>query len=1017
MTNYEKLQSILRELFEMDKADLDFGIYRIMNQKRKEVNEFIEKTLPNEIKSILSNTQSRDAVSLQAELDKMGKALDEAGVVRDEAPKYLALKEQIASATDVNALEQEIFSHLANFFKRYYKEGDFISQRRYKKDVYAIPYEGEEVKLHWANADQYYIKTSEYLKNYAFKIPGDKKVHFQLKEASTEQNNNKTQGDAERRFAIYAEQPIEENGTDLYINFTYEPHKKTVKQDSLAEEAIKIIQENIPAAFADAFAKAPTEKNKNRTLIEKHLNNFISRNSFDYFIHKDLGGFLNRELDFFIKNEVLYIDDIATEQPEFFVAQLSKIKAMKTVGRKIIAFLAQIEEFQKKLWLKKKMVIRTDYCITLDKISEKYYEEIFTNEAQIAEWKSLFNVQCLVMNGQLKVDDEESIPLSSLNMNHLPLSIKYLVLDTQFFSDEFKDRLLGEFDNLDEETDGVLINSENFQALNLLQEKYEGQILGIYIDPPYNTNASEIIYKNNYRSSSWLSFMENRLKLGLNLMTEEGMQCTTIDEIEFHKLRELINLTFQEENVLGVVTIKNNPSGRSTVKGFSIAHEYAIFSSKSDSSSIGMIPRTKEQLKQYDNKDAIGQFQWRSFLRSGGANDTRKARPKLHYPIAVRNKEIYLPNLSWDNEANKWKITEEIDDDWEIIYPISNDLEYTWRLGVETLQKRLKDLRTRTNNNGKRVFDIKFYIDVDGVLPKTIWDDKNVNATAYGTTLLRHIMGENHVFSFPKSVFAVEQSLKVLSGNKDNFIILDYFAGSGTTGHATIKLNREDGGKRKYILVEMGTYFDTVTKPRIQKVIYSDNWKNGKPQDKDGISQLFKYQVLESYEDVLNNLKLAESKKELFEEHAQEEYLLNYMLDIESRDHLFDIEIFKNPFDYKLKVTENNELIPTQVDLVETFNYLIGLYVERIQRVKDIKLVEGKTRTGEKTLIIWRNTATTKDEEVQTVFRKLYDSVRSQEFDQIYINGDHHFKNFRVAPERFKVKMIEQEFFKLMFND
>ena len=227
MTNYEKLQSILRELFEMDKADLDFGIYRIMNQKRKEVNEFIEKTLPNEIKSILSNTQSRDAVSLQAELDKMGKALDEAGVVRDEAPKYLALKEQIASATDVNALEQEIFSHLANFFKRYYKEGDFISQRRYKKDVYAIPYEGEEVKLHWANADQYYIKTSEYLKNYAFKIPGDKKVHFQLKEASTEQNNNKTQGDAERRFAIYAEQPIEENGTDLYINFTYEPHKNS----------------------------------------------------------------------------------------------------------------------------------------------------------------------------------------------------------------------------------------------------------------------------------------------------------------------------------------------------------------------------------------------------------------------------------------------------------------------------------------------------------------------------------------------------------------------------------------------------------------------------------------------------------------------------------------------------------------------------------------------------------------------------------------------------------------------
>src|SRR5690606_3286568 len=246
--------------------------------------------------------------------------------------------------------------------------------------------------------------------------------------------------------------------------------------------------------------------------------------------------------------------------------------------------------------------------------------------------------------------------------------------------------------------------------------------------------------------------------------------------------------------------------------------------------------------------------------------------------------------------------------------------------------------------------------------------------------------------------------------------ILDYFAGSGTTGHATIKLNREDGGKRKYILVEMGTYFDTVTKPRIQKVIYSDNWKNGKPQDKEGISHMFKYQTLESYEDVLNNLQLSASKMELFEDFAQEEYLLKYMLDIESRDHLFHVEIFKNPFKYQLNITENNELKPTRIDLVETFNYLIGLYVERIQRQGDIKFVEGTTRTGEKTLIIWRNTETVDDAKMQEVFRKLYETVRTSEFDQIYINGDHHFNNFRVEPERFKVKMVEQEFFKRMFE-
>jgi len=250
-------------------------------------------------------------------------------------------------------------------------------------------------------------------------------------------------------------------------------------------------------------------------------------------------------------------------------------------------------------------------------------------------------------------------------------------------------------------------------------------------------------------------------------------------------------------------------------------------------------------------------------------------------------------------------------------------------------------------------------------------------------------------------------------------IPLDYFAGSGTTGHATIKLNREDDGSRKYILVEMGGYFDTVTKPRIQKVIYTDSWKDGKPQDREGISQLVKYQVLESYEDALNNLQLPDKSSESllnFDEQAQEEYLLNYMLDVESRDHLFNIQMFRNPFNYQLKVTENNELVPTKVDLVETFNYLIGLYVERMQRVGDIKFIEGKTREGVKTLVIWRNVETTTNEETAKKFRKIYDSIRSSEFDQIYINGDHHFDNMRTGEDTFKVKLIEETFFKQMFN-
>lgn len=960
----------------MDKADLDFGIYRVMNEKRKEVNEFIDKKLPHDIKKILAETQSKDSVELQSELDKMGKSLDEAGVLRETAPKYLALQEQIALAIDTNAIEQEVFSHLANFFKRYYKDGDFTSLRRYKKDVYAIPYEGEEVKLHWANADQYYIKTSEYLKNYAFKLSDGKKVHFQLKEASTEQNNNKSQGDVERRFAIYEDLPLEVQGDDLYINFTYEPHKKTVKQDELSKKAIEVIQNNIPSAFASAFDKAPTEKNKSRVLLEKHLHNFISRNTFDYFIHKDLGSFLRRELDFYIKNEVLFIDDINTENPAFFTAQLSKIKALKTVAEKIITFLAQVEDFQKKLWLKKKLVISTNYCITLDRIPEKYYPEIIENEAQLNDWKELFDVAPVGIEGLA--------------------SEPFLVLDTKHFSEEFKDRLLGEFDNLDEETDGLLINSENFQVLNLLEEKYSKSINYIYIDPPYNTDSAPILYKNDYKKSSWLSLLNDRMYFAKRLLTPNAVKTIAIDDTEVSNLSILCNELYSNYRQ-SRVTVVHNPKG-SITKDFNRVHEYAIFLTPEAEGRV--IERT---LTENDKPRK---------MRRWGENSLRTERRLSFYPIIIEDGKIVeigeVPSDDFHPECKNIILK----NNRVAIYPIDQEgVERRWNFGLDSINENLDRIAVIQKDG-----EYDLFVTHEQNVPKTVWNGGDYDAGNYGNTLLIGILGRK-IFDFPKSINLVVKCLELTTKGMSDALILDYFAGSGTTGHATIKLNRDDEGKRKYILVEMGTYFNTVTKPRIQKVIYSDNWKNGKPQDKKGISQLFKYQVLESYEDALNNLVLqSQNDGTIFSETAQEEYLLKYMLDIESRDHLFNIGMFRNPFYYQLSVTENNELVPATVDLVETFNYLIGLYVERVQRVKDIKFVEGRTREGQKTLVIWRNTETTSNEETQKVFRKIYDSVRSLEFDQIYINGDHHFDNMRTGEDQFKVKLIEETFFKKMFN-
>lgn len=208
--NYDKLIAILEEIFQLNQADLDFGIYRIMNQKRDEIKEFLYKRLVPQVKDIIAGSNLGDSAQIRAELDKLIATLKDAGMEPNASPKVQELQEKLKAAPSPESLENEIFSHLASFFRRYYKDGDFISMRRYKKDVYAIPYEGEEVKLHWANHDQYYIKTSEYLKNYAFRLkPSGRTVRFELAEASTEKDNRKEESGKERRFKIFDEKPLE----------------------------------------------------------------------------------------------------------------------------------------------------------------------------------------------------------------------------------------------------------------------------------------------------------------------------------------------------------------------------------------------------------------------------------------------------------------------------------------------------------------------------------------------------------------------------------------------------------------------------------------------------------------------------------------------------------------------------------------------------------------------------------------------------------------------------------------
>lgn len=980
MTQYEqKFRDILAEILQLDQAELDFGIYRIMNQKRKDIEAFLNNRLVPEVTKIL--------------------------------------KAQTVAGTDISAMENEVFSHLAKFFSRYYEGGDFISKRRYKDDAYAIPYSGEEVKLYWANADQYYIKTSEYFKNYSFVLPTcRRKVHFVLRDADTEQNNNKAANNMERRFQLCEEDCIAEEDGELNIFFTYELMPKTTKQDALIKDAeAKIISSFAGGKYAD-FAelvneKVPTEKNKDRTLLMKHLQDYTAKNNFDYFIHKDLGGFLRRELDFYIKNEVMFLDDLDATH---IMEHLAQVKAIKLVGEKIITFLAQLEDFQKKLWLKKKFVVGCDYCITLDRIPRTLYSEITANDAQRKEWVRLFAID--EIKGDMMTEGY-SEPLTEKFLEDNP----FLVLDTKFFSAEFKHKLVGSMEKVDEECNGLLINSENFQALELLQEKYREIVRGMYYDPPYNTKSNEFIYKDSFRHSSWMSMMENRLALSSNLLNKYGAIMVSCDENENTNLKMVLNDVFSEDNFLTDIIWQGG--GKNDQKYFSISHEYIqlflknkLFMDSTDirwlerKENIDLIYATFEKIKkQYPNDMKMQEKALKDWYKS--LPDGEPAKRQKHFN-RVEARGIFFPDNISKPENGYY---------YDVIHPVTGKPckkpKGGWRFVEETMKQQLADNRVFFGKDETTVPCRKSFLkETEYESPSTvIYLDNRVS-----TTLIKNLFNNKKVFNNPKYYLLIGRLLRLIGDTESMF--MDAFAGSGTTGHAVINLNREDKGNRKYILCEMAEYFNSVTKPRMEKVIYSEDWKDGKPVSRKGISQCFKYIRLEQYEDTLNNLQPKNQRLDFDNENGkgdfEETYFLRYMLDTETKGDLFNLEWFKNPFAMSIKTTKDNELVDTHVDMVETFNYLIGLNVETLRYPKDgYCVVEGITHIGnERTLVIWRNCNKVSNEDLNEFFRKQAYCTTDSEFDKIYVNGDNTLPNIKTDEEHWKVVLIEEEFKKRMFE-
>lgn len=315
--------------------------------------------------------------------------------------------------------------------------------------------------------------------------------------------------------------------------------------------------------------------------------------------------------------------------------------------------------------------------------------------------------------------------------------------------------------------------------------------------------------------------------------------------------------------------------------------------------------------------------------------------------------------MAWDGANRCWRPLESAGEHETILFPIDdNGAERTWRYKHEEVRSAPGNFRAVQDKEGKWTVYYKYRPASDGVLPTTMWTDSKFSATEHGTGVLKKLFGKSEAFSYPKSVFAVEESIKVAGAATDDAWVMDFFGGSGTTVHAVALLNASADAEARFLLVEANPYFESVIVPRIKKVACSLNWVEGQAQDRDGRGIFARIQTLEQYEDTLENLALPpddEVGDDLFDDAA---FALRYRLDRTSRRAYCDIAHFASPFGYQLKRVEGGGDAPlVPVDLVESLIYLLGLTVRRLFREPQGVVVTGRNPRGQSVAVFFRDCA------------------------------------------------------------
>lgn len=930
-TAQDRFLSLLkRDILKLDLAELDFGIYRILNYRRTQILGFLEGTLPARIAAwttALATASGRQLADTEAD---------------------------------------NCYYHLHTFFARYWDEGDFIPRaRRGGSAAYAVPYHGQDTHFHWATKGSHYVKSGELFARYAYN-DGDAQVRFVIESADIAKDNNKgaaknffpsalvvVEGgfelrwqwraatDAEnKRYKAKSSSRNEDGGYSLISSDTSDDGAVDAEDDNPATEG-NTLQERVLNAWlsgADFKAAKPLSV-LNPLLLASNARRFVRKNTSDFFVHPHLGEFLRGELDVYLKHEFVQVWDAQdAELPRI----RAKFKLVRDIALDLITFLDQIETFQATLFEKRKFVLQADYLVQCSWLlrqdgdagaaGQKLVDEASSCTEQVKEWAQWVGEKPVKAKPTGK---KATVRPELVEGQRLLQKYPHLPLHTKHFSADFKARVLACFDDIEAALGGELIHADNYAALRTLESAYRERVKCIYIDPPYNTGGDGFLYKDEFtKHSAWASLMDTRLQASLAVLSSQGVLFGSIDDNEHNHFRQVLDKQFGADNFVADVIWQKKYAPQNDATWFSDDHDYLLCYAKNKLSwSPEKLPRSQKQDREYSNPDKDERGLWKAGDYT--SNKTVDERPALSYPIINPTTGIeVLPSKSG-----------------------------VWRFSKQEHKKNLEENRIWWGVDGQARIPAykRFLSKVGNLVPRTIWPYDEVGHNQEAIQLLRNMFDEGMAFTAPKPPRLIERCIRIGAGT----ITLDFFAGSATTGHAVINLNREDGGVRKFLLVEQGEYFDTVTLPRIAKVMTAPEWKDGQPKDsvqhaasgKAGevasehwsrrTLPLVRVLRLERYEDSLNALDFEKNRALATVDSAQaaitfistdaQAHLLRYWLmdNSEGAPVRLATDKLTDPFAYQLTLHEPTGERLATVDLQETARLLLGLCPKKQRELTD----------------------------------------------------------------------------------